>query len=175
MRWRGSPAPQIGCNSSVRSGHGAKARRPPAQKIFRLTPRTIGAIIISLFDEITKYMREFMAVTSALSDPSRVRMLLALRRRELCVCQITELFGLAPSTISKHLSILHHAGLIQSRKTERWVYYRLPDKRATVAVREALDWVRKSVAKTDEAAADAKKLKRILKTDLAVICRRQMC
>jgi DNA-binding transcriptional ArsR family regulator len=140
-----------------------------------LTHKTIGAIIISLFDEITNYMREFMAVTSALSDPSRVRMLLALRRRELCVCQITELFGLAPSTISKHLSILHHAGLIQSRKTERWVYYRLPDKRATVAVREALDWVRKSVAKTDEAAADAKKIKRILKTDLAVICRRQMC
>jgi hypothetical protein len=38
-------------------------------------------------------MREFMAITKALSDPSRVRILLALRRRELCVCQITELFG----------------------------------------------------------------------------------
>jgi ArsR family transcriptional regulator len=120
-------------------------------------------------------MREFMAVTNALSDPSRVRMLLALCHRELCVCQITELFGLAPSTVSKHLSILHHAGLIQSRKTERWVYYRLPDKSAPVAVREALDWVHKSLAKTDETAADAKQLKRILKTDLAVICRRQKC
>jgi DNA-binding transcriptional ArsR family regulator len=57
-------------------------------------------------------MREFMAVTKALSDPSRVRLLLALRRRELCVCQITELFGFAPSTMSKHLSILHQAGLM---------------------------------------------------------------
>ena len=151
------------------------ARRPLAQNKMPLDPKTNGAIIISSFDEITKYMREFMAVTNALSDPSRVRMLLALRRRELCVCQITELFGLAPSTISKHLSILHHAGLIQSRKTERWVYYRLRDKRASVAIREALDWVRKSVAKTNEAAADAKKLKQILKTDLAVICRRQKC
>ena len=71
-------------------------------------------------------MREFMAITKALSDPNRVRILLALRRGELCVCQITELFGFAPSTVSKHLSILHHAGLILSRKTERWVYYRLP-------------------------------------------------
>ena len=61
-------------------------------------------------------MREFMAITRALADPNRVRILLALRRGELCVCQITELFGLAPSTVSKHLSILHHAGLIQSRK-----------------------------------------------------------
>ena len=84
-------------------------------------------------------MREFMSVTKALADPNRVRILLALRRGELCVCQITELFGFAPSTISKHLSILHHAGLILSRKTERWVYYRLPGKSAPVAVREALD------------------------------------
>ena len=93
-------------------------------------------------------MREFMAVTRALADPNRVRIVLALRRRELCVCQITELFGLAPSTVSKHLSILHHAGLIQSRKTERWVYYRLPDKTAPAAVREALDWVKKSLGKS---------------------------
>ena len=120
-------------------------------------------------------MRDFMAITKALSDPNRVRILLALRRGELCVCQITELFGFAPSTVSKHLSILHHAELILSRKTERWVHYRLPDKSAPVAVREVLEWVHKSLARTDEAATDAKKLKRILKTDLAVICRRQKC
>ena len=116
-----------------------------------------------------------MAITKALSDPNRVRILLALRGGELCVCQITELFGFAPSTVSKHLSILHHAGLIRSRKTERWVYYRLPDRAAPIAVREALDWVQKSVAKSDEAVADAKKLKTILQTDLAIICRRQRC
>ncbi|MFZ1074683.1 MAG: metalloregulator ArsR/SmtB family transcription factor [Verrucomicrobiia bacterium] len=118
-------------------------------------------------------MREFMSVTKALADPNRVRILLALRRGELCVCQITELFGLAPSTVSKHLSILHHADLIQSRKTERWVYYRLPGKSAPVAVREALDWVKKSTGRSAQAVADSKKLDRVLKTDLAEICRRQ--
>src|SRR5208282_2676752 len=102
-------------------------------------------------------MREFMAATKALSDPGRVRILLALRRRELCVCQITELFGFAPSTMSKHLSILHHAGLIQSRKTERWVHYRLPGRPVPTVVREALDWVRHSLAKTDETRTDAKR------------------
>jgi DNA-binding transcriptional ArsR family regulator len=120
-------------------------------------------------------MREFMAITKALSDPNRVRILLVLRGGELCVCQITELFGFAPSTVSKHLSILHHAHLILSRKSERWVYYRLPEKSAPVAVRWAIEWTHQSLAKTDEAAADAKKLKRILQTDLAVICRRQKC
>ena len=114
-----------------------------------------------------------MAMTKALSDPNRVRILIALRAGELCVCQITELFGFAPSTISKHLSILHQAHLILHRKSERWVYYRLPDQAAPAAVREALVWVHKSLARSDEAREDARKLKQILKTDLAVICRRQ--
>ena len=118
-------------------------------------------------------MKEFMAITKALSDPGRVRVLLALRRAELCVCQITELFGLATSTVSKHLSVLHHAGLILSRKEGRWVYYRLPDKSAPVVVSEALDWARKSLGKTDESRADAKRLEKILKTDLQTICNRQ--
>jgi ArsR family transcriptional regulator, arsenate/arsenite/antimonite-responsive transcriptional repressor len=118
-------------------------------------------------------MHEFMTVTKALADSNRVRMLLALRRGELCVCQLTELFGLAFSTVSKHLSILHHAGLIQSRKSERWVYYRLPGKSAPAAVRAALAWVKKSLAQTNQAVADARKLDRVLKTDLAEICRRR--
>ena len=114
-----------------------------------------------------------MSITKALADPNRVRILLSLRRGELCVCQITEMFGLANSTVSKHLSILSQAGLALSRKTERWVYYRLPDKSATVAVREALDWVHKSLARTDEAISDAKRLAKILRMDPAEICRRQ--
>jgi len=120
-------------------------------------------------------MREFMAITKALSDPNRVRILLALEKGELCVCQITELFNFATSTISKHLSVLHEAGLIQSRKAERWVYYRLTESAASPAVSESLDWVHKSVASTEEALADSKKLKKILATDTAELCRRQRC
>ena len=118
-------------------------------------------------------MREFMAVTKALADPNRVRILLALRRGELCVCQITELFGLASYTMSKHLSILHQAGLIRSRKTERWVYYRLPDRSVPAVVRAALAWVRQSLAKTEVVRDDARRLDKILQTDLKIICRRQ--
>ena len=120
-------------------------------------------------------MREFMAITKALSDPSRVRILLALRRRELCVCQITELFGFAPSTMSKHLSILHQAGLIRSRKAERWVYYRLPGQPRPAVVQEALHWIHQSLAKTDAARADTKRLNHILALDPKAICRRQRC
>ena len=54
-------------------------------------------------------MREFMAVLKALADENRVRAVAALRGRELCVCQIVELLGLANSTVSKHMAILKQA------------------------------------------------------------------
>ena len=118
-------------------------------------------------------MREFMKITKALADENRVRMLLALRRGELCVCQITELFGLAPSTISKHLSILYQAGLAESRKDGRWIYYRLPGKAAPPTVRRALDWVTKSVNGDSRVAEDASRLKKILQMDPVFLCKRQ--
>jgi DNA-binding transcriptional ArsR family regulator len=100
-------------------------------------------------------------------------MLLALRGGELCVCQITELFGLAPSTVSKHLSVLHQAGLVESRKTERWVYYRLAGPKPPLPVRLALEWTAKSVGSEERIAADAKQLQKILKIDPVELCKRQ--
>ena len=70
-------------------------------------------------------MKATLRVTKALADTQRVRILLLLERGELCVCQIIEVLGLAPSTVSKHLSLLHAAGLVDVRKEGRWVYYSL--------------------------------------------------
>lgn len=118
-------------------------------------------------------MREFMNLTKALSDENRVRALLALQHGELCVCQLTELFDLAPSTMSKHLSILYQAGLVTQRKDGRWIYYALPDKDAPVAVREAIDWATKSLEKNPCITEDRQRLKQVLKQDPAELCKRQ--
>lgn len=118
-------------------------------------------------------MREFMKITKALADENRVRMLLALRKGELCVCQITELFGLAPSTVSKHLSILYQAGLAESRKDGRWIYYRLPGKAAPPPVRRAIDWVAQSVNGASRVVEDAARLKKVLALDPVELCKRQ--
>ena len=130
-----------------------------------------------MFRCVSKYskaiMREFMNLTKALSDENRVRALLALHQGELCVCQLTELFGLAPSTMSKHLSILYQAGLVTQRKDGRWIYYALPGKDALVAVREAIDWVAKSLGKNPRIAEDRQRLKQVLKQDPAELCKRQ--
>jgi len=114
-----------------------------------------------------------MNISKALADANRVRLLLSLRGRELCACQITELFGLAPSTMSKHLSILYQAQLVNTRKDGRWVYYSLPGKEAPAAVRQALAWVCDSLAGNAQIADDAKRLKRLLKVDPSELCRRQ--
>jgi ArsR family transcriptional regulator len=117
-------------------------------------------------------MRELMAITKALADQHRVRMLLALRHQELCVCQMIELFGLAPSTVSKHLSILRAAGLVEGRKRGRWMYCRWPSEDAPVVVSEAIDWMQKSLAGDSRVAEDAARLRRVLKMDPEDICKR---
>ena len=117
--------------------------------------------------------REFMAVTKALADENRIRILLALQRGELCVCQLTELMGLAPSTTSKHLSILYQAGLLNSRKHGRWMYYALPGKEAALPTREAIRWVLNSLTDEPRFAEDVVRLKKILAMDPTELCKRQ--
>ncbi len=118
-------------------------------------------------------MREFMAIPKALADENRVRVLLALQGGELCVCQIRELFGLAASTISKHLSILYQAGLVDSRKDGRWMYYSLPARGASGPAREAIRWLAKSLTQDSRTAKDAARLKKILAMDPVELCKRQ--
>ena len=118
-------------------------------------------------------MKGFLNITKALADENRLRMIMALRDGELCVCRITELMGLAMSTVSKHLSILYQAGLVNARKEGRWMYYSLPGKGAPTAARAAVGWVRRSLAASERIAQDAKRLKRVLAMDLSALCKRQ--
>lgn len=117
-------------------------------------------------------MHDFMNITKALSDQNRVRVLLALKGRELCVCQIIALLGLAPSTVSKHMSILRNAKLVESRKEGLWMHYRLPNK-PSPQIRKAIEWVYGSLENNETAKKDSIHLKKILKMNLGDICKRQ--
>jgi len=118
-------------------------------------------------------MRDLMTVIKALADENRVRILFALQGRELCVCQIVELLGLAQSTVSKHLSILHQARLIDSRKEGRWMFYCTSDDDSPAEAREIAAVVVRLLAANPEAGEDAKRLKQILKVDRDELCRKQ--
>lgn len=114
-----------------------------------------------------------MTVTKALSDETRVRLLLALEGREVCVCQLIELVGLAPSTVSKHMSILRQARLVESRKEGRWIYYRHPQCCSSPLVSDALAWVCSSLSGGKQAREDRKRLKQVLRLDPEELCRKQ--
>jgi DNA-binding transcriptional ArsR family regulator len=118
-------------------------------------------------------MRDVLDITKAMADGSRLRVLMALAGGELCVCQIVELLQLAASTVSKHMSILRQARLVEGRKDGRWMYYRLSDGDAPQAARDAVAWVQRNLAKSSQAVQDKKRLKAILAMDPEKLCKRQ--
>ncbi len=111
-----------------------------------------------------------MAITKALADENRVRILLALRAGELCVCQIVELAQLATSTVSRHMSVLKHAKLVESRKDGRWMYYRLPEADAPEIVQRAIDWVSHMLNRDLSVLRDAKQLAEICSVHPRSLC-----
>lgn len=107
-------------------------------------------------------MRATLRTTKALSDIQRLRILLMLRAGELCVCRIVAVLELAPSTVSKHLSLLRDAGLLDCRKDGRWAYYRLPQGEAFKAVKPVLKWLEDALGNEASVLADAEKVKTAL-------------
>jgi len=73
-------------------------------------------------------MAEPIDILKAMSDHGRLRILKILEIKYLCVCEITELIGLATSTISSHLNVLKNAGLIKDEKDGKWINYRIVEK-----------------------------------------------
>jgi len=89
------------------------------------------------------------------------------------VCQLIAVLGLAPSTVSKHLSILSGANLVDSRKDGRWAYFRLPQGEALKAVKPVLKWLDGALEGDDSVAKDATKLEAALACPPKSLCERQ--
>lgn len=62
-------------------------------------------------------------VFRALSDETRLGIYLLLGDGELCVCQIQVALALSQTKVSRHLSVLRHAGLVHARRDGQWMYY----------------------------------------------------
>ncbi len=64
-------------------------------------------------------------ILKALAHPVRLFMIEELSKKSHCVCELTEMVGLDVSTVSKHLSILKNAGLVNVEKKGKQVFYSL--------------------------------------------------
>ena len=74
-------------------------------------------------------MQRALRIFKALSDETRLRVLILLTRQELCVCEIEEVLKLTQSRVSRHLTVLRNAGLVLDRREGTWIYYRLAPPR----------------------------------------------
>lgn len=116
-------------------------------------------------------MNDLLMMMKALADRNRLRIMAALLRHdELCACQLTELLGVAGATSSRHLAQLQNAGMIQGRKSGRWVLYRLAED---LPQDFPLQWLAARLNGDEDILEDEKRLVAITAVDPGVICRRQ--
>lgn len=64
-------------------------------------------------------------ILKALGDQTRLRILKLLLKRDLCVCEIEAALDLPQSKISRHLTVLRSAGLVEDRREGQWIFYSL--------------------------------------------------
>ena len=79
-------------------------------------------------------MNEYLKMFKALGDLTRLRIVLMLKVKPMCVCEIREIIGSSMSTISNHLKILKEANLINFQKEDRYINYELNTTNETVQI-----------------------------------------
>jgi len=79
---------------------------------------------------------------SVLADPTRTKMIFALSKEELCVCDIAAILGMSVSAVSHQLRILRNMRLVKFRKEAKMVYYSLDDDHIERLFNEGLKHVR---------------------------------
>lgn len=97
-------------------------------------------------------------VFKALSDPTRLRILLLLLQRELCVCELTTILEMEQSRISHQLGVLRNANLVENIRDGKWIIYTVTEdkKRDLKLVFEEL--IGNNLADSEEFTGDYKKL-----------------
>jgi ArsR family transcriptional regulator, lead/cadmium/zinc/bismuth-responsive transcriptional repressor len=81
-----------------------------------------------------------------LGDPTRVRILDALARAEVAVCDLAGLLGLTQSAVSHQLRLLRSMRLVRSRRDGRHIYYAVDDDHIAKLFKQGLEHVQERVA-----------------------------
>jgi len=103
-------------------------------------------------------VKDVVRIFKALADPARLRIMILLGRRELCVCEIMFVLGMEQSRVSHHMRVLRDAGIAEDVREGRWIIYRIPE--ASLGLVEGLfaGALRERIEGSGETAADAHKL-----------------
>jgi len=105
-------------------------------------------------------VRELIAIARALCDPTRIRVMAALRNGELCVCELVDALEISQSSLSSHLQICREVGVVSTRKESRWIYYSLSAHYAPLI--ESIFSELQTLGKDEQLRQDVRRLKRRL-------------
>jgi len=115
-------------------------------------------------------MKTTAQIFKALGDETRLRiMALLLGGQELCVCDLMAALDLPQSSVSRHLSYLRNAGLVDDRRQGIWMYYTI-NKESTEHASILSDLLSAMLFEQDKATQDKLLLKKHLATKKMNIC-----
>jgi DNA-binding transcriptional ArsR family regulator len=115
-------------------------------------------------------LRDFELAMKAVGDPTRTRILKLLEAGGLCVCQVQAVLGLAPSTVSKHLTILKLAGLVADHRDGKWIEYALTNESRNAHARPVLELLERTLHRDPAIAADRKRLREVKAIPMSELC-----
>ena len=117
-------------------------------------------------------LKQTTKIAKALADENRIRILCLLKnKKDLCVCEITDIIGLAQPTISSHLKLLENADLIESFKDGLWVNYNISSSLDSFSS-EFIEVLYKNLKNDMQIKIDEENAKKINRD---AICRKKAC
>jgi ArsR family transcriptional regulator len=126
--------PDIVTESSMRP-----VEPPDVCDVFHLDPAKVSALRrMLLADSSVLVLAETFKV---LGDTTRIRILDAIARSELCVCDIARLLGLSESAVSHQLRLLRGMRIVRPRRAGRMVFYTLADQHIVRLLEQGLEHV----------------------------------
>jgi len=97
----------------------------PAEDVSKYTSE-LRQLVHEIVDENT--VKAKSRLFKALGDTTRLKIMMLLEIREMCVCEIMVALDLTQPTASHHLGILESVDLLKDRHEGKWVFYSLKDK-----------------------------------------------
>ena len=105
----------------------------PAEDVSKYASE-LRQLVHEITDENTVKMQS--RLFKALADKTRLKILMLLDIREMCVCEIMVALNLTQPTASHHLGILEGVELVKDRREGKWIFYSLKNKRIMKLIKE---------------------------------------
>ena len=107
---------------------------------FHLTQQSSGSNIFAIMNISSKVTENTIAdYLKVLGSPIRVKILLSIGHGEACVCHLEAVLSKRQAYISQHLMVLRDAGILETRRDGKYVYYRVADQKVFTLIETAAD------------------------------------